>query len=110
MRYPTVCNWVSYRKAEDGIYIVYNDATKDTYRMSSKEFTFFSQLDGKTDPMKIMPEYPREHKQQMLECFERDLLIRRSRVLKRSPGNVRVTLLLTKHYGVYYSEIMGSPV
>ena len=82
MRYPTVCNWVSYRKAED----------------------------GKTDPMKIMPEYTREHKQQMLECFERDLLIRRSRVLKRSPGNVRVTLLLTKHYGVYYSEIMGSPV
>ena len=96
MKYPAICNWVSYSRAEDGIYTIYDEAFGDTYRMSSREFDFFSRLDGRTDPFKIPSELTREQRQRMLDYLEQDLLIRKSRILCWSLGKALITLFSTE--------------
>lgn len=47
MKYPVICNWITYSEAENG-FIIYDELFGETYRMSSQEFDYYKRLDGKT--------------------------------------------------------------
>ena len=100
MKYPAVCNWVSYSKAENGTYIIYDEAFGDTYRMSPREFDFFRRLDGRTDPYKIPSELTQAQRCRMLAYLEQDLLIRKSQILSASLGKALITLFSTENCGL----------
>lgn len=99
MKYPIICNWVSYSKSENGKYYVYDEAYGDKYVMTDKEFEFFSRLDGKTNPYQIQSDFTRKERKVLLDYLQQEFLIRKSRILSKSFGNVLVTLFSTKNGG-----------
>ena len=100
MKYPAICNWVTYKGMRDGNYVVYDELFDEPYRMSSQEFDFYRRLDGKTDPYSIQTDLTREQVEQLLAWLEAELLIRKSRILSSAFGKVVITIISTKNCGV----------
>ena len=92
MEYPVISNWVTFSKAERGGYYVFDEAFDGKYHMSEETFAFFRKLDGETDPYTIQPSYDPNRIQALLEVLEEELLIRNSRILYKSLGNILITL------------------
>ena len=99
MKYPAICNWVYCSKTENGSYIVYDEVSDEKYRMSARGYDFFRRLDGKTNPSKIKSDLSREQRQRMLAYLEKELLIRKSRILSFSLGCIMITLFPIKNGG-----------
>ena len=69
-----------------------DEAFDGKYYMSEETFAFFRKLDGETDPYTIQPSYDTNRIQALLEVLEEELLIRNSRILYKSLGNILIIL------------------
>lgn len=94
MRYPRLCNWILFRKNEDGSYEAKNCISKQKYTLGSTIAYFARQLDGRTDPYSILPDYPRHNVKEMLDELEEVNFLRYGNILEKSKGSIIYALVI----------------
>ena len=100
-KYPRISNWISIKKYKDrDIYRVKNHFSQETYKIGPKMMRVLKQLDGKTDPYRLLKgEFGSSKREadELLEALKEEGLIRDSRRIKEIP----MGLTLVR---IYHSE------
>ena len=92
MHYPRSVNWLAWKKNQDGTYQVKDCLAGDVYTMGDQVFRFLRRLDGKHDPLSVLPGVTPREAQEMLVALSREGLLRDSSVLCKSFLSVYFTL------------------
>lgn len=92
MKYPRIVNWLAWQKNKDGTYQVKDCLTGDMYTMGDRAFHFLRRLDGRHDPLSVLPGVTPREAQEMLDALSREGLLRDSNVLCKSFLSVYFTL------------------
>ena len=92
LHYPRAVNWLTWKKNKDGTYQVRDCLTGDVYTMGNRVFRFLRRLDGKHDPLSVLPGVAPREAHEMLDALSREELLRNSNVLCKSFLSVYFTL------------------
>ena len=95
--YPRKCNWFLSKRNQDGSYTLKECHTGVRYTLGSTIGFLWRRLDGRTDPMEILPGYTEAEISQMLDALDREKLLRHSRVLEKSLGSITWSLIFPRH-------------
>lgn len=92
MKYPTLANWIRFKKVDCDKYEVHELVSGRVFEMTGYWVWFIKQLDGKTNPYRIDREMPREEVDDALETFRANDVIRDSRFLSKSLLSTMLTV------------------
>ena len=92
LHYPRAVNWLTWKKNKDGTYQVKDCLAGDVYTMGDRAFHFLRRLDGRHDPLSVLPGVTPREAQEMLDVLSREGLLRDSNVLCKSFLSVYFTL------------------
>ena len=90
--YPRTVNWLAWRKNKDGTYQVKDCLAGDVYTMGDRAFHFLRRLDGRHDPLSVLPGVTPREAQELLDALSCEGLLRDSNVLCKSFLSVYFTL------------------
>lgn len=93
MSYPTCAYSLLVKQNGDDDYTVFDCAEDEKYSMCKDVVDFLFALDGKTDPFKISPHISVEQKEEFLDFFIENKLVRKGRFFKYSLLNARMPLI-----------------
>ena len=94
--YTRTVNWLAWRKNKDGTYQVKDCLAGDVYTMGDRAFHFLRRLDGRHDPLSLLPGVTPREAQEMLDVLSREGLLRDSNVLCKSFLSIYFTLWIPK--------------
>lgn len=95
MKYPMLCNWVSFQKNDD--HYVLSDFVNDLYYTVDEQYiSFLKKLDGRTNPYTIDKSLTHSEVDVLLEELDKNDLLRNSRILALSWEMVLLTIWIPK--------------
>ena len=90
--YPRTVNWLAWKKNKDGTYQVKDCLAGDMYTIGDRAVHFLRRLDGRHDPLSVLPGVTPREAQEMLDALSREGLLRDSNILCKSFLSVYFTL------------------
>lgn len=96
MKYPIAENCLRYEKITNRQYLVINYLTEVEYTIGEDVVNVMRQLDGKTDPKRIVSAFSEWEIEDLLEKLEELGLLRHSRIIGNRKGVHYITLFIPK--------------
>lgn len=105
MKYPMLCNWISFQKNDD--HYVLSDFVNDLYYTVDEQYiSFLKKLDGRTNPYTIDKSLTHSEVDFLLEELDKNDLLRNSRILALSWEMVLLTIWIPKKNKNDYKKLM----
>lgn len=95
-RYPKINNWLVFSRTENGKYEVLDPINGELYTFEGQIARFARRLDGSTDPYSISDYLTDQEVTSFLRELDKHSLLRRSRVMNTSSGEMYCTLWTPK--------------